>query len=70
MRSTMRLDFIVLAAFLAPAAACRRLVHSASAPSDTCRSSRIGTMKIEKTTGLSGAVIQFAQKETATITQP
>ncbi len=55
---------------LIPALTWRAVMHHASVPSDTCRSSRIGTMKIEKTTGLSGAVIQFAQNETATITQP
>ena len=53
-----------------PALIWRAVMHHASVPRLTCRSSRIETMKIENTTGLSGAVIQFAQNEIATITQP
>ncbi|MDA0302628.1 MAG: hypothetical protein O2822_08885 [Chloroflexi bacterium] len=53
-----------------PALIWRKVMHHASVPSERPRSSRIGTMNMEKTTGFSGAVIQFPMKETATITQP
>ena len=59
--------------FLAPAIAempaltMRAVMHHASVPRLMWRSSRIGTMKIENTTGFSGAVIQFAMNDTAQI---